>query len=54
MAIFKEEVEYIGYVLSEKGRKISNEQIKAIQDMLRPITKKQVRAFLGAVGFYRP
>ena len=50
----KPEVKYLGYVLASGVRKIDPERINAVQAVPRPITKKQMRAFLGQAGFCRP
>ena len=43
----------LGYVVGQGQIKLKEEKTKAILDSKRPITKKQLRSFLGTVGFYR-
>lgn len=45
------QVKFLGYLLSEKGLEIDPERKKAIQNYKKPVTVKQVRSFLGAVGW---
>ena len=48
-----EQVECLGHFVSEQGLKPNEAKVKAIVESDRPYTKKQVRSFLGLVGFYR-
>ena len=48
-----EEVDCLGHRVGVEGLKPNVEKVKAVEDMARPETKKQVRSFLGMVGFYR-
>ena len=50
---FKEEVELLGHTLSTKGIKPMNSKIKVIANWLPPSNLKQLRSFLGAIGYYR-
>ena len=43
---FSKEIQYLGHILSATG-------IQPLQHMQPPTTPKQVRAFLGLVGYYR-
>ena len=45
-------VNYLGYVLSEKGVSASPDKIKAVRDYTTPKNVKDVRAFLGLASFY--
>lgn len=47
------EVRYLGYLLGHGQIKPQVEKLKAIQNITRPQTKKQVRSFLGLIGWYR-
>ena len=47
------EVECLGHIVSEKWLRPNEDKIKDIKNTPRPKTKKQVRSFLGLVGFYR-
>ena len=44
---------YLGYVVGNGVVKPDPEKIKAVLDFPTPVTKKQVRAFLGLTGYYR-
>jgi len=46
-------VKYLGFLLSPGKREIHPERAKIIQELPRPTTKKQLRGFLGQVGFCR-
>ena len=52
-AFFKEELHYLGNILTTYGIKPQTEKIKAICDMKPPTNQKGVREFLGMVGYYR-
>ena len=47
------QVQYLGFVLSEKGVSASSDKIKAVRDYPTPRNVKDVRAFLGLASFYR-
>ena len=47
------QIEFLGYHLSTEGIKPRNELIDAIVNFSQPKTKKEVKRFLGTVGFYR-
>ncbi|KAL4001114.1 caldesmon [Sarotherodon galilaeus] len=49
----QEEVKYLGYIVGHGQIKPQVEKVKAIQTIPRPKTKKQVRSFLGLVGWFR-
>lgn len=44
---------YLGYKLQEGKRTLSKERVHAILQIPSPETKKQVREFLGTVGYCR-
>ena len=46
-------VNYLGYHLNETGIRPQKALVEAIEDFRQPTTKKEVRRFLGTVGFYR-
>ena len=47
------EIDYLGHRISEHGILPAEDKIKKIQQIRQPKTKRQVRAFLGLVGYYR-
>ena len=50
---FSKEIQYSGHILSTTGIQPLPSKTRAIQHMNPPTTPKQVRAFLGLVGYYR-
>ena len=47
------EIQYLGHILSATGIRLLPSKTHAIQHKNPPMTPKQVRAFLGLVGYYR-
>ena len=52
-SFFSKEIQYLGHILSATGIWPLPAKTHAIQNMTPPTTPKQVRAFLGLVGYYR-
>ena len=52
-SFFSKEIQYLGHILSATGIRPLPAKTHAIQHMQPPMTPKQVRAFLGLVGYYR-
>ena len=50
---FAKEIQYLGYILGAEGIKPVPVKTEAIRAMHPPVNPKQVRAFLGLVGYYR-
>ena len=50
---FKEEIEYLGHVVSGKGISTNPKKIEAVSKWPTPGTVYDVRSFLGFVGYYR-
>lgn len=46
-------LEFLGHIAGEEKLLPVPEKVAAIQEFSTPTTKKQVRSFLGLVGFYR-
>lgn len=49
----KNQVRFLGYLVSEKGIEPPPERIAVIKDFPKPATKAQLRQFLGMINFYR-
>jgi hypothetical protein len=47
------ELEFLGYIVSEKGIQIDDHRIKSIKDYPQPKNKKEVKQFLGLASYYR-
>jgi hypothetical protein len=45
-------VEYLGYILSPNGLKMSEDKVKTIQDWPEPKKVKDIQSFLGFANFY--
>ena len=52
-SFFSKEIQYLGHILSATGIQALPSKTHAIQNMKPPTIPKQVRAFLGLVGYYR-
>ncbi|KAJ8026225.1 hypothetical protein HOLleu_34017 [Holothuria leucospilota] len=48
-----EEIEFLGHIVGHGSIRPKQEKTEAIRKAERPKTKKQLRSFLGLVGFYR-
>jgi len=49
---FKENVEYLGFIVSRGGIKTSPERVKAIKQFKPPSTLLSLRSFLGLASYY--
>jgi hypothetical protein len=47
------DVTFLGFQIGEGTKKPQSDTVSRILDAPRPTTKKQVRAFIGLIGFYR-
>ena len=50
---FKREIHYLGHLLSAEGIRPNPEKVTSISEMPAPQTPKEVKQFLGLVGYYR-
>lgn len=50
---FKKNVEFLGHVITPGGIKPNPNKIKAVQKYPIPKTAKEIKSFLGLVGYYR-
>ena len=51
--LFKQEVRYLGHVVSAHGVSTDPEKVKAVREWPVPETVKEVQSFLGMAGYYR-
>ena len=51
---FKSSIKYLGHIVDKHGLRPNNDKIVAITDFPQPKTVKQIKSFLGLIGFYRP
>lgn len=51
--LFKSSVIYLEHIISEKGIETDPEKLKAVRDFPTPTNIKELRQFLGFVGYYR-
>ena len=50
---FKKHIQYLGHLIGEEGFTPLPEKLSSIQNMPRPKLPKEVKQFLGLVGYYR-
>ena len=50
---FKQELHYLGHLLTTKGIQPLSEKVKAIFEIKLPMNQKDVREFFGMFGYYR-
>ena len=50
---FQKRVSFFGHIISESGVEVDPEKVRAVERMKVPSSLKDVRAFLGLVGYYR-
>ena len=49
----KKHIQYLGHIISGEGITLLPEKLYSIQKMLPPLTPKEVKQFLGLIGYYR-
>lgn len=49
----RKEVPFLGHIITPEGLKPNESKIKAIQNFPLPKTQKEIKSFLGLVGYYR-
>ena len=52
-SFLKKHIQYLGHIVSGEGIKPVPEKLSAIQQIPHPYTPKEVKQFLGLVGYYR-
>ena len=50
---FKSHIQYLGHLISGEGIKPLPEKLESIKQMPPPTTPKEVKQFLGLIGYYR-
>ena len=50
---FKKQIQYLGHLIAEEGFTLFPEKLESIRNMPRPKTPKEVKQFLGLIGYYR-
>ena len=50
---FKKHIQYLGHLIAEEGFTPLPEKLESIRKMPRPKTPKEVKQFLGLIGYYR-
>ena len=51
--LFRQQINYLGHVVSEKGVSTDPDKINAVTEWPQPTTVTEVRSFLGFVSYYR-
>ena len=52
-SFFKKHIQYLGHLISDEGIQPLPEKLESIRNMPTPTSAKQVKQFLGLVGYYR-
>ena len=52
-SFFKKHIQYLGHLVSEKGLELLLEKLELIHKMPAPRTAKEVKQFLGLIGYYQ-
>ena len=52
-SFFKKHIQYLGHLVSEQGFEPLPEKLEAIRTMPHPKSPKEVKQFLGLIGYYR-
>ena len=47
------EVEYVGRTISKDGLRMSDKQIKGVNDFPKPVNNTQMRSFVGFINYFR-
>ena len=50
---YRDRSQYLGHIISEEGISVDPEKIEAIMNWPTPRNVKDVRSFMGLVGYYR-
>ena len=50
---FKKHIQYLGHLVSKEGFELLPEKLEVIKKMPAPKNLKEVKQFLGLIGYYR-
>ena len=50
---YKDKIQYLGHVISERGLAVDPKNIQAIMDWPVPTNVSSIRSFMGIAGYYR-
>jgi len=50
---FKEEIKYLGHIITREGIAVDPEKIRTIMEWPVPIDVADIRSFMGLAGYYR-
>ena len=48
-----QEIDYLGHTLSGSGVAMDNTKLVAVKEWPKPVNLKQLKGFLGLIGYYR-
>ena len=51
-SFFKRHIQYLGHLVSEKGFELLPKKLEAVRMMPHPKSAKEVKQFLGLIGYY--
>ena len=51
--IARDELEYLGYWITQHGIQPTTKKVNAISNMIASTNKKELRSFIGMVNYYR-
>ena len=52
-SLFQEKIKYLGHIVTGDGISPDSEKVAAVRNYKVPTSRKEVRSFLGLVGYYR-
>jgi hypothetical protein len=52
-SFYENKIHYLGHIISEEGITVDPEKIEAIKGWTTPKNVKEVRSFMGLIGYYR-
>jgi hypothetical protein len=52
-AFWLEEVSFLGHIVNKNGLAVDPTKVQAVVEWERPISVREIRSFLGTIGYYR-